>query len=121
MTKVRFSDLTPEQIDIICNGCQGKGHWLNPPDWIFTASYDQHDFNYWIGYTEEDRAKADWQFYQAMLYDAQQQPWYLRSWYKLMAWLYYQAVRLFATDYFYYGDGERTLEDLEKALESENT
>jgi hypothetical protein len=118
MTQVRFRDLTYIQIRHICNGCRGKGHWFDPPDWIFTASCDQHDFNYWIGHTEEDRKKADWQFYQAMLNDARMLgSWWNTWWYKLMAWVYYRAVRLFAKDFFYYGPAEKTLEDLEEELD----
>jgi len=50
MTKVRFADLTQEMIEALhdteeMNGCGGKGGWLNPPDWIFSASCDHHDFN----------------------------------------------------------------------------
>jgi len=118
MTKVRFRDLTPEQIDLICNGCGGKGHWLDPPDWLFTASCNHHDFNYWLGCTEENRKEADRQFYEAMLADAAAaDSWWKRTWCKVMAFIYYKAVRLFAKDYFYYGPEERTLEDLQESLE----
>jgi hypothetical protein len=64
---LRFRDLEPEERALICNGCGGKGHWFNPPDWLFKASCDHHDFNYWLGHTEEDRRRADWQFYVAMV------------------------------------------------------
>lgn len=116
MTKVRYRDLTEDQENYICNGCKGKGHWFDPPEFLFTASCNHHDFNYWIGHTEEDRKKADWEFYQAMLDDANEAPWWKRWWYRLLAYAYYKAVRLFAKDYFYYGPAEKTLEDLEKEI-----
>ena len=117
MTQVRFNDLTTEQLDILrsnaeLNGCGGKGGWLNPPDWIFTASCDHHDFNYWLGGTELDRSKADWQFYQAMLVDVENTSWWKRPWYKMVAWVYYTAVRKFASSFFSYDDTEKTLEDV---------
>lgn len=110
---VRWRHLTPSQRISITNGCGGKGGWFKPPAWIFTASCRIHDLNYIIGHTVADRRKADWQFYQAMLEDVRQAPWYKRWWYKTMAWTYYQAVRWFAGNHFYYADKERTLEDLE--------
>jgi hypothetical protein len=54
-----------------------------------------------------------------MSQDAEYQPWHKYFWYKMMAWLYYRAVRMFASGYFYYGDSERTLEDLEAELRPE--
>jgi len=103
------------------NGCGGKGHWLDPPEWLFTASCDHHDFNYWLGGDEQARLEADWQFYQAMLIDASKASWWKRPWYKLMAWAYYKAVRWFAKDYFHYADEERTLDDLKEAIASNDS
>lgn len=116
MGKLRFVDLTPEERAIVCNGCGGKGLWLKPPDWLFKASCDHHDFNYWLGCTEEDRRRADWQFYLAMIEDTLSAPWWRRPFARARAWVYYTAVRLFAKSFFYYGPRERTREDLEKAL-----
>jgi hypothetical protein len=94
------------------NGCGGKGESFDPPDWLFTASCEHHDFNYWLGGDEEARKKADLQFYKAMLIDASRAPWWKRPWYKLMAWIYYRAVRYYASDFFNHGP-EKTLEDLQ--------
>lgn len=122
MTKVRFNDLTSEQLYVLkevgeLNGCGGKGSYIPIPDWIFTASCDHHDFNYWIGGTEDDRAEADWQFYQAMLEDANSQTsWWKRGWYRWWAYVYYKAVRSFSSSYFYYGE-ERTLEDVKAIID----
>jgi hypothetical protein len=123
MSNIRYRDLTDSQIDTliakgVLNGCGGKGGWLNPPDFIFTASCNHHDFNYWLGNTEEDRLKADRQFYQAMINDANEHPWYKRYFYKTLAWIYYKAVRLFAKKFFHYAKQERTREDLDRVLEA---
>ena len=119
MTAIRYKDLTPEDRAFICNGCGGKGCWLKPPDWLFKASCNHHDFNYWLGHTEVDRARADWQFYQAMVEDANEAPWWRRPFARMRAWAYYRAVRTWARDYFYYGPAERTREDLDAELAAE--
>lgn len=41
MIKLKYSDLTDEQKEIICNGCGGKSGWLNPPELLFNASCSQ--------------------------------------------------------------------------------
>jgi len=112
MSEVRFRHLTETQKQFICNGCKGKGSWFDPPDFIFTDSCNHHDFNYWLGGSEGDRMKADWQFYQSMLEAANKSSWYKRYWYKTLAWVYYQSVRLFATNYFHFAKSQRTREDL---------
>lgn len=108
---LRYHQLTPEQQEAITNGCGPKGGWLDPPDWFFEASCDWHDFAYWRGGTEDDRLKADWGFYQAMIRDTRRAPWYLRPTLRFQAWLYYTAVRLFARSQFHYGE-MRGLDDL---------
>lgn len=86
------------------------------PNWLFKASCDHHDFNYWLGHTEEDRRRADWQFYRAMIEDANRASWWRRPFARARAWVYYRAVRWWAAGFFYYGPHERTREDLEAAL-----
>lgn len=117
--KIRFRDLTPEQIKCISNGCGGKGSFIPVPQFIFTASCDHHDFNYWLGYREEDRKLADDQFYQAMKNDYKKmlddkiigRVKYL--YYKAWAYIYYSAVRKYGSSFFSYRSEERTREDLE--------
>ena len=117
MTAVRYGDLTDEERALICNGCGPKGAVLDAPDWLFEASCDHHDFNYWLGHTEDDRRRADWQFYEAMLRDAHRKASFWNEWwYRLMAWTYYKAVRAFGKSAFYYGPHERTREDLNREL-----
>lgn len=104
MIKLKYSDLTDEQKEIICNGCGGKSGWLNPPEFLFSASCNQHDFYYWRGGTEDDRLEADNAFYEAMLSDIQNYVvWYKRWSYKLIAYAYYKSVRLFGKKFFQYG------------------
>ena len=112
MTQVRYRDLTQEQKDFICNGCGGKGGWFQPPQFIFNADCNHHDFQYFIGCSEVDRKKADEQFYEEMIKDANHYHWLKRTFYKLMAFTYYRAVRQCGKKFFYYADKEHTLEDL---------
>lgn len=117
--KIRWRDLTAEERAAITNGCGGKGSWIDPPDWLFKASCDHHDFNYWLGCTEQDRHHADWQFYRAMLQDAAQAPWWRRPFARARAWVYYRAVRAFGRPYFHYAERMRTRADLDVALAQE--
>ncbi len=87
------------------------------PEWAFTASCDLHDFQYWLGCREHDRARADAQFYQAMIRDTMRVSKWGRWWYRLMAWIYFKAVRRWGAEHFHFGPRERTSEDLDAALE----
>ena len=84
----------------IINGCGGGRLHKLVPQFRFRACCDQHDFNYWKGGTNLDRAKADWQFFTAMLMDADRlKEW--RAWAHItLAIVYYCAVRLFGWAYF---------------------
>lgn len=121
MTKIRYADLTPTMRLHICNGCGKKGGWIKPPEFMFTASCNWHDFNYWLGCTEKDRKKADIQFLQAMKKDVSRLAWYRRPLAYLAAETYYLAVRTCGKSAFYYGKEERTLEDLKKELENKQS
>ena len=115
---LRWRHLNVEERKLIANGCGGKGSWLKPPVWLFLASCDVHDFNYWLGHTEEDRKKADRQFYEMMLKDVERTPWwYPKFMARWRAWLYYKGVRRYARDYFYFADAEKTRADLDRELE----
>ena len=119
MTKVRYGDLNQQQKNHICNGCGPKGGWFNPPGWIFTASCDHHDFNYWLRGTETDRCIADTQFYEAMKVDAGNLKYYRRALGYLVAWFYYITVRVFGRRVFKTGK-LRTLKDLIEECEKHN-
>ena len=111
---LRYKDLNSYQKKLICNGCGVKGGWIKPPDFLFHASCNHHDFRYWRGCTEADRKNADDSFYKWMKVDVSESKWYLKPYYHFLAWTYYKAVRLFGKKYFNYSDKPKTLEDLEK-------
>jgi hypothetical protein len=57
--------------------------------------------------------KADKGFYEAMLDDADNAKWYLKHYYRLLAKIYFEAVRKFGSGAFYYADKKRTKRDLD--------
>jgi hypothetical protein len=114
MTKIRYRDLTQKQKDFVCSGCGPKGLFVKPPNFRFRASCDHHDFNYWLGCHRYHRKKADLQFYCEMLKDAGG-----KRKYKFWAQAYYRAVRIGGIPFFNWAKRQRTLEDLEAAMESE--
>ena len=99
---IKYSQLIDKQKQAICNGCGGKGGLINPPDFIFKASCNQHDFYYWRGGLEYDRLIADYDFYKDMLEDIETQPLIKKPYYHLWALAYYKAVRIFGKKYFNY-------------------
>lgn len=100
---IGYSDLTQEQKYSICNGCGGKGGIINPPEFLFHASCNQHDFYYWRGGTELDRKKADDAFYEMMKVDAGKEQGIKKLHYLTWAYVYYKAVRLVGSKFFNYG------------------
>lgn len=114
---VKFRELSEEQVHFICNGCGGKGSVINPPEFMFNASCDQHDYNYCIGGNGGDRVKADYQFYQAMKKDVREYAWYRRPFYYAMAWLYYIAVRLMGHKFFNYGKKNTLIDIVNKVMD----
>jgi len=113
---LRYKDLTDTQKQATCNGCGGKGGFINPPEFLFHASCNHHDFRYWRGCTEADRKETDNSFYKWMKVDVSESKWYLKPYYHFLAWSYYKAVRLFGKKYFNYSDKPKTLKDLEKEI-----
>ena len=109
---LKYRDLTPEQKDKICNGCGGKGGFINPPEFLFHASCNKHDSLYSIGGSEEDREEADKTFYKLMKLDISKEPnRFKRYYYSAWAYTYYKAVRKFGYEFFSYGP-KHTLEEL---------
>ena len=107
ISRIRYRDLTPEQKKVVCNGCGPKGLFIKPPDFMFKASCNHHDFNYWVGCNKLHRKKADLQFYKEMLKDAGDS-----KYYRLWAQAYYRAVRIGGIFCFHWAKKQRTLEDL---------
>jgi hypothetical protein len=81
------------------------------PEFFCHEFCDQHDFNYWLGGSEEDREKADHQFLVAMLGAAGDDPAK-----QTVAFTYWMAVRLFGALCFHYTDRERDENDLAEAM-----
>ena len=109
---LKYKQLNASQKKTICNGCGGKGGVINPPEFLFHASCNHHDFRYWRGCTESDRKDADISFYKWMRVDIAESKWYLKPYYHVWAYAYYKAVRLLGKKYFYYHSTCRTIKDL---------
>jgi hypothetical protein len=113
-TRIRYKNLTLSQKLHICNGCGGKGSKIPVPSFIFSASCNHHDFQYWLGCNKAQRKKADRQFLTEMMVDT------LRSnkiiFYSVWAIIYYCAVRLSGKKYFHKASEQRTLEDLNSEM-----
>jgi len=109
---LHYRDLTRVQKKQICNGCGSKGGFINPPEFLFHASCNHHDFYYWRGGTEEDRKKADDAFYRFMGLDiVNEDSRFKRMYYSMWAYTYYKAVRVFGKKYFSYGR-QKTMKEL---------
>ena len=127
---LRYSDLSEAQKEFITNGCGGKGGLLKPPNFIFKASCNPHDFYYWRGCTEEQRKISDDKFFELMREDIKEiefsikEKWHqrylenikisaLKSHYHIWAFSYYKFVRVGGKKYFYYGNKMKTMLDLD--------
>lgn len=130
---LKYSQLTKAQKKFICNGCGGKGGIIKPPNFIFKASCNHHDFKFWKGYLLEHFKKANKDFYKWMRQDIQDIPYsthsklYIRylqnlkitgvkSYYHVWAFSYYQAVNIGGKKYFNFDVKSKTLEDLNKEM-----
>lgn len=102
--------LDTSQLGHITNGCGGG--MFDVPEWIFHDACQQHDLDYWIGCTENDRAIADKNFYNGMKAAITKVSWYKRWFYYGLAYTYYRSVRLFTRKHFYYGPTKRTYDEL---------
>ena len=112
-----YSDATPEQLQRICNGVGPS--WAPPPirklmtslsGWFFnSASWQHHDFGYYIGCTEKERAEYDAKFFDAMRNDARQQPFLKMITALNLSLFFYISVRCFGWLSFYYGQHYQNL------------
>ena len=90
-----------------CGACSGFLRWLKPPHYeFFQKECVQHDVRYNIGGTEQDRQQADFVLFQDMVgrsidyfkgRKAGSQTWFI-----VLSYLYYKAVRLFGKSQFNY-------------------
>lgn len=112
MSKFRYEDMTTEEREFLCNGCGPKGFIIPIPEFIFTASCDHHDFNYWRGFEEADRKWSDEKFYSMMLWDSYAYKGFKGYRYRFWAWTYFKFVRMCGWKFFPYGTRYLTHEDL---------
>lgn len=113
----RFRNLIPIEVQELTNGCGGKGGWFKGPGDLFCRACKHHDFNYWLGGTEDDRLKADWQFYIHMCEEAaSHRSWWTKTRKKALAWIYYRAVRHFGSRYFVYNPKQDAWTRLESEM-----
>ena len=108
-----YDQLTDWQRDQLCNGCGRKGGLAKPPDFIFRADCNRHDFEYWVGGGVLDRLKSDLKFLARMLLRTCARA---ESWWQLVQWVgvaisYFTAVRWFGWSAFNW-HGPRTEADL---------
>jgi hypothetical protein len=116
--RIPYELLTPEQKKEICNGCGGKGSWIKPPLRIFyKASCNHHDYGYWCGCTEAERKIDDEKLFQAMRKDCHKVSWFKRLLYRPWCNLYYKAVRLKGSEFFYWGEKKRWPAPTEEQLQ----
>lgn len=59
-----YWDLSDEEKKDICNGCGAKGAWYNflIPSGAFDVACNIHDYDYFVGNTQDDKRKADRRF-----------------------------------------------------------
>jgi hypothetical protein len=106
-----FEDISDEYKEFVGNGCGPKvASWI--PELSFTSACQQHDLDYWLGGTEDDRKIADLRFYHNMIETANRHSWLDRWFYKSVAWIYYQAVKRYGSNEFEYLNKSRTLDEL---------
>lgn len=88
------------------------------PDFIFREACSRHDFDYWRGFTERDRAAVDKRWLGSMLVAARllSSGWWSRQWHVFLAWRYYLAARWLGRKAFSYRDHYGTREDLVKEM-----
>ncbi len=76
--------------------------WFRTPQFCFKSDCCFHDFLYSIGGSPTDRLHADEQLYWDMKHRIDEtKPWWQRPGHKLVAWIYYRAVRQFGDKHFY--------------------
>lgn len=104
--KPTFTDLTPEEQANFGDGCT----WV--PDFIFTASCQHHDFNYYRGGGIKDKLKADWDMARLMWHDS------TKFWHFLVTIIYWVGLTILPIPYIMFDWGRyKTLEEI-KSKES---
>lgn len=96
-----LDSLTAAQKNTLVNGCGGKAGSLRPIHWWgLEPDCDCHDLHYTEGGTPADRLAADQELRAAIMSNIAGNAWWKMPYYKLQAWTFYYAVRLFGAKYF---------------------
>lgn len=88
--KPHFTDLTPEQQATFGDGCTFV------PDFIFTASCRQHDYQYARGKGLYDKLRADWIMCSLMWADSS------LFWHYLVTIIYWLGLTFLPFSYFFF-------------------
>ncbi len=124
MTKqqLTFKSLTQKQKEYICNGCGPKELFqkfgeIELPKFLQFKGCEEHDFDYYVGYTAEDRLKADRKLLISACLEALK---HIKIWEIItrlkIAFAYYGLVRELGHRYFNFDDHRITLEELEEEM-----
>lgn len=121
---IELNELTAEQLNYFLkygyNGC-GSRQFTKVPDFIFSLAAVTHDWRYFSMATEEDREFADKEFLDLMLYLAKKQPIYKQGYYRIIAYIYYLAVRLLGKYAFEYSNtAPKTWEEIKTRIDRAN-
>ena len=100
--KVKFKNLTTDEIMMYTNGCGGKGSIIPVPDFCFEMSCNHHDWNYTLGGNNKDRAKSDKQFLVSMIKDSIKYSGIKVLWFAIWSIAYYIGVRIAGFRFFRY-------------------
>jgi len=97
-----------EQI-LVANGCGGKSSIINPPDFTFGCSCNDHDTGYFYGGDKKRRKYLDKKFHQDMKESIRlSSKSRLRKFgLRVLAWIYYIEVRRHGAKFFNFRTGVR--------------
>lgn len=111
---LEYNQLNAHQKKFISNGCGAKKSWINPPDLIFEEDCNEHDFDYWLGKSKEDKAKYDKNYYGRMKkrIKTKVSGYFKKLHYHIWAWAYYRFVVRFGDEHFNYADEYKNMTDL---------
>jgi len=102
-----FSSLTAEEKASICNGAGAADDWKSAfiPNTLYgldcTAVFNRHDYAYYVGKTEEDKARADVSMLINLVRLINDKGGFLSLARKYRAVTYYEAVHAFGEDAFF--------------------
>lgn len=103
------------------NGVGSRELPFDVSDYIFDGAAVAHDFSYFVGCTEEDRAKADYRFLKEELNAIRVAPIGKHLKYGIIAIAYFLALRWVGHFAFEYGDKPvETFEELRSRIDTSN-